>query len=74
MFEIICDMIELAAESKDYEMTDKISDLISEFARTINCPYDWRSIGERLADKYRENADIYNNFKLCDFDIMVLPF
>lgn len=68
MFEIICDMIELAAESKDYEMTDKISDLISEFARTINCPSNWRDIGERLADKYRENTDIYDSFNLIDYE------
>lgn len=68
MFEIICDMIELAAESKDYEMADKISDLISEFARTINCPSNWRDIGERLANKYRENADIYDSFNLIDYE------
>lgn len=68
MFEIICDMIELAAESKDYEMTDKISDLISEFARTINCPSNWRDIGERLANKYRENTDIYDSFNLIDYE------
>lgn len=68
MFEIICDMIELAAESKDYEMADKISDLISEFARTINCPSNWRDIGERLADKYRENTDIYDSFDLIDYE------
>lgn len=68
MFEIVCGMIELAAESKDYEMTEKISDLIAKFAQTINCPSNWRDIGERLANKYRENAEIYDNFNLIDYE------
>lgn len=68
MFEIICRMIELADESKDYEMTDEIRALIEMLATTINCPSDWRDIGKRLANKYRENAEIYDNFLLYDYE------
>ena len=68
MFETICNMIELAQAAEDFEMMGEIHDLISHFAMTINCPSNWRSIGEFIAAKYRENGEIYDNFRLYDFD------
>lgn len=69
MFEIICGMIELAHESMDWEMIEQIVKLIRELATTVNCPSNWRDIGERLANKYREQDEIYCEFELVDYEV-----
>lgn len=68
MFETICNMIDHAEEGGDYELEYMVYELISHLAMTINCPSNWRDIGKRLADKYRENVEIYDNFRLYNFD------
>jgi hypothetical protein len=52
MESIIEDMISSAYRHKDYEMAAMAYKLMYEFATTINCPSDWRDIGETMAGKF----------------------
>ena len=61
MENIIREMIEKAIYYKEtigcideaYDLIRFTRDLIDKFAETINCPSNWRSIGEELADPVR---------------------
>lgn len=68
MKETIIKMIELAAQSKNYDMLDQIKELILEFALTYNCPSDWRSIGSELAKMYQDNQWVYDNLELWNHE------
>lgn len=67
MENIIDDMICAAYRHGDREMATMAYKLMCEFARTINCPSNWRDIGERMAGKYKDNDWIAENCKLEDF-------
>lgn len=67
MYEIIKTMINKQLETQDYDMIDYIRQLIHELADTINCPYNWRDIGERLAKEY-SNSWIYAELSLWDYE------
>lgn len=76
MKQIIKDMIEKAIWY--YEKIDRVDealelirfvkDLIEEFADTINCPSNWRSIGEELAEEYKDNNWIYEELGLWNYE------
>lgn len=67
MKENIKRMIEYAEQNDDYELADIIKEIIFKFAITINCPSNWRDIGEELAEEYSDNEWIMDNCNLYDF-------
>lgn len=50
------------------ELLDEVSNIISELASTINCPSNWRSIGEELAEEYVDNRLVYESLKLWEYE------
>lgn len=68
MEQIIIDMIEQASETSNYQLIGYVSDLISEFATTINCPSNWRNIGEELVTKYYEDTWVYEQLELWNYE------
>lgn len=68
MEQIIIDMIEQASETSNYQLIGYVSDLISEFATTVNCPSNWRNIGEELATKYYEDTWVYEQLELWNYE------
>ena len=68
MEQIIIDMIEQASETSNYQLIRYVSDLISEFATTINCPSNWRNIGETLAETYGEESWVYEELELWNYE------
>lgn len=67
MENIIEDMISAAYRHNDREMATQAYKLMSEFARTVNCPSDWRDIGKKMAAHFQGNVWIEKNCKLYDF-------
>lgn len=75
MEDIIRGMIEKTIYYKDkignideaYELIRFTKDLIDKFAETINCPSNWRSIGEELAKEYKDNSWIYDELELWNY-------
>lgn len=75
MEDIIGGMIEKTIYYKDkignideaYELIRFTKDLIDKFAETINCPSNWRSIGEELAKEYKDNSWIYDELELWNY-------
>lgn len=75
MEQIIRDMIEKAVYY--YEKIEKIDEafeligfareLIDKFADTINCPSNWRSIGEKLAYEYKNNSWVFDELELWNY-------
>ena len=49
------------------ELIRFVKDLIDKFALTINCPSNWRSIGELLAEEYKDNSWIYDELELWNY-------
>lgn len=43
--------------------------LIDEMAVTINCPCNWRDIGEELAEEYRDDDWVMDNCRLYEYEI-----
>lgn len=60
-------MIEQAEAEEDYSLIEYVRQLISELADTINCPSNWRDIGERLAKEYDEDSWDYEELGLWDY-------
>lgn len=67
MKENIKRMIKYAEETNNYELADIIREILFEFANTINCPLEWRSIGKELAEEYSDNDWVTDNCYLYDF-------
>lgn len=67
MENIIDDMITSAYRHNDYEMASMVYKLMYKFADTVNCPSNWRDIGEVMAEKYNGNNWIEENCKLYEF-------
>lgn len=62
MKNIVKSIIETAQECKNggeydtaFSLADIAKNLIDEMAGTINCPSNWRDIGEELAEEYQGN-------------------
>ena len=76
MEQIIIDMVEKAIyyeENLNYidEATDLLRfarDLIEQMATTINCPSNWRNIGEMLVEKYKDNKMAYDELQLWNYE------
>lgn len=67
MEQIIRDMIKQAETEKDYTLLEYVQKLIWELADTINCPSNWRSIGEELAKEYESDSWVYEELALWDY-------
>lgn len=75
MKNIVKDIIETAQECTNngeidtgYKLAEIAENLISKMARTINCPSNWRDIGEELAEEYQDNNWIMENCKLYEYE------
>ncbi len=76
MKETIKDMIEKAIwyyEQIDrideaYELIRFVRDLIIEFADTINCPSNWRDIGNELVEEYKDNSWVFDELELWNYE------
>ena len=75
MENIIREMIEKAIYYKEtigsideaYELIRFTRDLIEQFAETINCPSNWRSIGEEIVEEYKDNSWVYDELELWNY-------
>lgn len=61
-------MIEQAETEENYSLIGYVKQLIDEFATTINCPSNWRSIGEELAEEYKDNSWVYDELELWNYE------
>lgn len=68
MEKIIRDMIGSADLNRDEDMANAVYELLSQFAQTFNCPSNWRSLGEHMAQEYAGNDWVIENCKLWDFE------
>lgn len=78
MKDIVKEIIEIAQECEKsdedrtndvaYKLAEIVENLIFEMAITINCPSDWRDIGEELAEEYQDNNWVMENCKLYEYD------
>lgn len=68
MEELIRNMIDDAYKHHDYELADYAYRLLSQLANTINCPSNWRDLGEQFAEEYSGNDWIVDNCKLWFFN------
>lgn len=68
MEKVIRDMIEIANLHHDEDMAEAVYNLLSQFAQTFNCPFNWRGLGKQMAQEYAGNDWIMENCKLWDFE------
>lgn len=68
MEQLITNMIADAEGKEDYELIKYVKELISEFASTINCPSNWREIGETLAETYKSDTWVYEELELWNYE------
>lgn len=76
MEQIIIDMVEKAIYYKEnlkfideaYDLLKFVRDLIEQMASTINCPSNWRDIGETLVEKYKDNKMVYDELQLWNYE------
>lgn len=68
MEKIISDMIEQAEANEDLELLEYARRLVEELADTINCPSNWRNVGEQLAQKYKDNDWVYSYMQLYYYE------
>ena len=67
MKETILLMIKQAEEEENYSLINYVRSLIEEFAETINCPSNWRSIGSELAQMYDSSDWVYGELELWNY-------
>lgn len=68
MEKIISNMIEQAEVNEDLELLEYARRLVEELADTINCPSNWRNIGEHLSQKYKDNDWVYGYMQLYYYE------
>lgn len=76
MENIINEMIEKAIYYKENlslydearEILNFAKEIIEQFAMTINCPSNWRSIGHELVEKYKDNTWIFDELELWNYE------
>ena len=75
MINIVKSIIETVQECKNsgeydtaFGLADIVKNLIDEMAITINCPSNWRDIGEELAEEYQDDDWIMENCKLYEYE------
>lgn len=64
MEELVRKMIEEADRDKNYSLIEYVKDIVNELAVTVNCPSNWRDIGEELAREYDSDSWVYENLEL----------
>ena len=68
----IKNLISIAENTDDvdtqFNILHGVSDILTKLATTINCPSDWRSIGEELAEEYKDDKLIYCCLELWDYE------
>lgn len=69
MYEIIKSMIKQAESEENYSLIGNVKELIDKFAETINCPSDWRDIGNRLSKEYDCSTWIYEELELWNHEM-----
>lgn len=67
MEQIIRLMIEQAETEENYSLIGYVGQLINEFADTINCPIEWRNMGQELAKEYSDNTWVYEELELWNY-------
>ena len=67
MENLIIALIENANSNENYDQMENIRNIINEFAITINAPSNWRDIGIKLAERYKNNMFIYELLQLWDY-------
>lgn len=75
MKNIVKSIIKTAQECKDagdydiaFKLAEIVEDLIYKMEITINCPSNWRDIGEELAEEYHGDDWIMENCKLYEYE------
>lgn len=51
-----------------FSLADIAKNLIDEMAGTMNCPSNWRDIGEELAEEYQGDDWVMENCKLYEYE------
>ena len=60
-------MIEQAETEENYSLIGYVKQLIDEFSTTINCPSNWRDIGSKIAEEYKDNSWVYDELELWNY-------
>ena len=68
MEDIIREMIWQAEKEDNCQLIRYVKQLIDEFATTINCPSNWRDIGSKLAEEYKDNSWVYDELELWNYE------
>ena len=58
MEQTIKNMINQAETEENYSLIEYARQIVDELATTINCPSNWRNIGEKLAEEYYKTENI----------------
>lgn len=67
MEQIIRLMIEQAETEENYSLIGYVGQLINKYANTINCPSNWRDIGQELAKEYDSDTWVYEELELWNY-------
>lgn len=72
MKKTIIDLITIAEQTENIDVANAIlkdvAYLIYTLADTINCPSNWRSIAEELAEEYKDNIYVYEALQLWEYE------
>ena len=61
-------MIEQAETEENYSLIGYVKQLIDKFSETVNCPSNWRDIGEKLAEEYDCSSWVYEELELWNYE------
>ena len=67
MEQTIRNMINQAETEENYSLIEYARQIVDELATTINCPSNWRNIGEKLAEEYDSDSWVYENMELWNY-------
>lgn len=67
MEQTIRNMINQAETEENYSLIEYARQIVDELATTINCPSNWRDIGEKLAEEYDSDSWVYENMELWNY-------
>lgn len=67
MEQTIRNMINQAETEENYSLIEYARQIVDELATTINCPSNWRNIGEKLAEEYYSDSWVYENMELWNY-------
>lgn len=67
MEQTIRNMINQAETEENYSLIEYAKQIVDKLATTINCPSNWRNIGEKLADEYDYDSWVYENMELWNY-------